>query len=154
MFQLILVLIAIGLMSSMLVVGINYINPVPGQANALSERLEHGLNAMRTGFSQYVVEHTVPPPSLAALTPHYAFLPAPLPGTAWSFGSAGTMGRYLCLSGTFDLVSVGAILRLRKVYSPQAYFIGPQCGLTANGALPVTGHSFTGAVTLWLSSYI
>lgn len=156
MFQLILVLLSIALVSVTAIVSINYLNPVPRQAQAIARRLEAGLNDLKHGYNAYLNAHGSKPVSMANITPHYAFIPAAVGDTTWTYstGGAGGQGRYFCLSGTFAPAAIGAILRLQKVFSPQAYFISIACGATSNATPSADATSFTGAVTLWVAPYI
>lgn len=156
MFQLILVVLAIALASVTAVASINYLNPVPRAAQMQALRLESGFNDLANGYRAYVEAQGHPPAHLSDMTPHYAFTPAAPTGSAWSFGQGGVnnAGRYFCLSGTFAPVDIGAILRLRKVLSPQAYFINTGCGATSNAVPAADAASFTGAVTLWVAPYL
>lgn len=156
MFQLILVLISIALVSVTTITGINYLNPAAQQAQTIARRLEADFHDLKKGYLAYVAANEAKPQTMASLTPHYAFKPVAVGDTAWSYGAggAGGQGRYFCLSGTFAPAPVGAILRLKKVFSPQAYFINSACGATANATPAADATTFTGAVTLWVAPYL
>lgn len=156
MFQLILVVLSIALVSVTALTGFNYLNPAAHQAQTLAHRLEANFNDLQRGYLAYVDVTGAKPQTMSDITPHYAFKPAALGNTAWSYGTggAGGQGRYFCLSGTFAPSPVGAILRLRKVFSPQAYFINATCGATTNAPPAAQAKAFTGAVTLWVAPYL
>lgn len=152
MFQLVLAVLAIGLVAATLSTTVSYVNPAAVQAETLADRLTEDFQDLKTGYETYMQSHATPPNALADITPAYVFRP-PAPGpTHWSFGAGPSGGRYFCLSGTFSAVGVRAIRSLRVVFSPQAYFINTTCGATTD-ALPATGSAFTGAVTLWVAPY-
>lgn len=164
MFQLVIAVMSIGLMALMMTVGVQYINPLPAQAQQVSTRLEHGLLGLKKGFDNYVDEKGVAPLNLSDFTPHYAFVPASSSQSSiiWSYKriSGSTGAAYLCFkpiypnNTPFPPAYTGAFIRLKKVLSPQAYFINTTCGATSNAygsSSPQKGNTFKGSITYWLA---
>lgn len=140
------------LIAGALYANVSHINPVAIQGQVIAERLEGDLNDLKDGFKTYINAHGIAPNSLAQLTPEYVFLP-PSPGdSSWTYGN-GVNGNYFCLSGNFRPSTVRAILDLERAFSPQAYFINTNCGVTADAKPARDAAAFSGAITLWVSSY-
>lgn len=140
MLQLILSLLAIALMAVTVTAAVSSINPAAVLAAQESTRMQRGFEDLEAGYQAFVGATQVEPTSMADLAPAYVFLPPSSVGTHWSFGvDAGGM-RYVCLSGSFTDVQVTALQRLRQDFSPQAYFIGPGCGVAGGEGRPAAAY--------------
>lgn len=159
MHNLIITLISIQLFALVGLFGVSYIKPERKIENDIALRMERGFNDSQDAFGLYRTANLdAQPSSLADIFPAYGFLPPAPKGMSWSFGSGGTNGRWICLSGSVGPVVVRASQKMQDNFSVQAMFIHQTCGQTTNLALNPDlmegGSTQNIAITYWLSSYV
>lgn len=157
MFQLILTVLSVALMSAAMLVSIQYVSPDAVVAKDIALRVERGLRELEQGFDLHVNQTGFAPASLADFTPKFAFVPPAIGGLQWGAGEgAGGKGNFLCLYGQANAVQIRALTSLQARLSPQAYFIGSTCGQTVQGSVPAPegAETVSVAATYWVSSYL
>lgn len=132
-----------------------YYNPEKVTASTQSRAISEGFITVRDAAFRYRREHGELPAGLSNITPSIILMPAtPFPerSAAWTYVKSGE-AVYICISGSVSKPIHEAVAIAKLRFSPQAFFVGLNCGITASTPVPdpgdTPGHI---AATLWLTA--
>lgn len=122
--------LAAALVATLMVGGIQYIDPSASKRSRLTALAESGFTVLDSAFRARQAAG-LPPPAPetweAALFPAFADKPAVPAGFAWSYGMAAE-GAWFCLSGTGgDPLMRKALETLQRRFPPALYTVADGC---------------------------
>lgn len=145
--MLITALIAIGLFSYVLMVGINYLNTNTILSTGVAANVVTQFSLAGSAVNRYRLLYGAYPSTISDISPRFFAGVSPIDGLAWSID---TQGRWVCLSGTASPVNVDAIARAAKTLKPPVFIVSKSCGSELAEALSSESPIEISA-TLWIS---
>ena len=152
MISILLTIVAVVLLATLLVAGINYIPSTAYAERETKTLAQTGFSVLSNAFSAYRIAKGAAPAVTTwdtDLTPRYGLMPKPPKNMTWTYGENGTGGYWFCLSGTVGKVQYEGLANLQTLLQDQVYFISDTCGATANGSLP-SSYPASVAATYWV----
>lgn len=153
--QIIYSVVAIALMAFVAASLTIYYNPEKVTASTQSRVISEGFITVRDATFRYRREHGELPAGLSNITPSIILMPAtPFPerSAAWSYVKSGRSA-YICISGSVTRPIHEAVSIAQQRFSPQAFFVGLDCGISSSASVPDPGNTPGHiAATLWLTS--
>lgn len=164
MYQLIIVIITIGLFGLALLAQLNYVPAWTKTVDVDYEVTREGLLKLENAYNLYAQANAGAGPAVSAgavpeaLRPYLKFIPAAPRGMQWSYGQNSDDGtlyanmHFFCATpATASGITEGTfrgLLRVKATLSPEQYFVTAACN---SRNTPVTGYSAATAVTMYVA---